>query len=958
MSSIKHLTGDKQKFQYRHIGPREKDQSKMLNDLQFDSLDELMASVIPESIRIETNSFNRRERTENEALLEISDLAKKNKVFRSYLGQGYYDTFTPAVIQRNILENPAWYTQYTPYQAEISQGRLTSLLNFQTMVMELTALEVANASVLDEATAAAEAMAVCDAMKNKKKDRIFLVSDQCFPQTVSVLRTRAKTRGIKIVVADIKNYKLDESIFGVMIQYPTVSGQIDHYKEVVDKVKEHGGMTVFAADLLALTLITPPGELGADIAVGSSQRFGVPMGFGGPHAGYFAARESLVRKLPGRIVGVSKDQDGKVALRLALQTREQHIRREKATSNICTAQALLANMAAMYAVYHGPEGLKRIANRVHSLACCLAVAVENTGHELVHQSFFDTVSIDLSGISADEVINYGHQNKINIRKVSQTRVAVSLDETTAPEDIEQLALCFSLGTKKIGFDSLSDRATWSIDDNSARQSTFLQQEVFNSYHSETELMRYILELSSKDLSLTSSMIPLGSCTMKLNAAAELIPVSWPEFSRMHPFAPKDQSQGYQAMIDQLETMLCELTGFDAFSLQPNSGAQGEYAGLLAITRFHEANNEQQRNICLIPNSAHGTNPASAVMAGMKVVVIKCDTDGNIDVEDLKDKINKYKSELGALMITYPSTHGVFEESVVEVCELIHQAGGQVYMDGANMNAQIGLCLPGKFGPDVCHLNLHKTFAIPHGGGGPGVGPVGVKDHLKPYLPTHDLGDSIGSANATLVSAAPYGSASILPVSWMYISMMGASGLKCASEVAILNANYIAKRLENHYPVLYRGKNGLVAHECIVDLRPIQKNTGITVEDVAKRLMDYGFHAPTIAWPVVGTMMIEPTESESLAEPDRFCDAMLAIRDEIKFVEEGKVSKDNNLIKNAPHTMTMISSDDWTLPYTRKEAAYPKAWLERNKFWPAVSRVDNAHGDRNFVCACAPMEDYE
>jgi len=958
VNSISESIDDKQKFQDRHIGPDQSEQQVMLDLLEFGSMNQLIDSVVPKVIRNHKPIFAQQDSTEEEALSEIHSLAKQNEVYKSYLGQGYYDTHTPAVIQRNILENPSWYTQYTPYQAEISQGRLTSLLNFQTMVMELTGLEVANASVLDEATSAAEAMSVCDAVKNKKNDRVFLVSDQCFPQTIAVIRTRAQTRGIRIVVANLNEYKFDDSVFGALIQYPANNGQIDNHKDFVEKLHNQDGLAVFAADLLALNLITSPGELGADLAVGSTQRFGVPMGFGGPHAGYFACREDLVRKLPGRVVGVSVDRTGKPALRLALQTREQHIRREKATSNICTAQALLANMAAMYVVYHGPKGLKRIATRVHSLACCLKSAVEELGHEVVYKNFFDTVAVKLNQVSADQVIQHGYQNKINIRKIDNTSVAISLDETTSSKDIETLALCISLGSKKCDVEQLSKNAAWCIDSNQTRTSDLLQQEVFNSYHSETELMRYILELASQDLSLTKSMIPLGSCTMKLNAAAELMPVSWPEFSKMHPFAPKAQCGGYQTMIDQLEKMLCELTGFDAFSLQPNSGAQGEYAGLLAINRFHESNGDHGRKVCLIPNSAHGTNPASAVMAGMKVVVIKCDDQGNIDTEDLKVKIAKHKDTLSALMITYPSTHGVFEESVVEVCELVHQGGGQVYMDGANMNAQIGLALPGKFGPDVCHLNLHKTFAIPHGGGGPGVGPVGVKEHLRPYLPTHDIADSNESNEVALVSAAPYGSASILPVSWMYIRMMGAAGLKNASEVAILNANYIAKRLENNYPILYKGKNGLVAHECIVDLRSIQKTTGVTVEDVAKRLMDYGFHAPTIAWPVVGTMMIEPTESESIAELDRFCEAMLTIRSEITEIESGKADKDNNLLKNAPHTIAMVSSDQWDLPYTRKQSAYPLRWLEKNKFWPSVSRIDNVFGDRNFVCACPSMDSYE
>lgn len=944
-------------FIKRHIGPSDLAQKEMLTFLRLRDLNDLIEKTVPRAITISPDQLDLKPgASEHDALKELRTLATKNQVYKSYLGLGYYNTHTPPAIQRNILENPSWYTQYTPYQAEISQGRLASLLNFQTMIMDLTAMPVANASVLDEATSAAEAMSVCDAVKNERRDRVFFIDKACYPQTISVVTARAKPRGIKIVVGDYKDYAGNGDCFGALLQYPAANGEVADYQSFVDKIHAQDGLVIVACDLLALALLKAPGEFGADFAVGSAQRFGVPLGFGGPHAGFFASKEEFTRRLPGRIIGVSKDSEGRSALRLSLQTREQHIRREKATSNICTAQALLANMAAMFAVYHGPDGIRTIADGVHLRAAQLKTWVEGLGHNVLNKSAFDTLDIQLGKHSADEIVRFAAKNQINIRRIAQDRVAVALDETTSEDDLRQLASCLSAGEKQASSFVLS-REKSLIPESLKRTSLYLQHPVFNTYHSETELMRYMQSLAAKDLSLTRSMIPLGSCTMKLNAAAELMPVSWPEFNSLHPFIPPDQAKGYHQLFAELEAMLCEVTGFDAFSLQPNSGAQGEYAGLLAVKSYHEARGEGHRDVCLIPNSAHGTNPASAAMAGMKVVVIGCDKDGNVDLQDLRQKAEVHGKTLSCLMITYPSTHGVFEESIIEICDIIHKFGGQVYMDGANMNAQVGLCLPGTFGPDVCHLNLHKTFCIPHGGGGPGIGPIGVKSHLRPYLPSHPVVNNGTDGKLGPVSAAPWGSASILPISWMYIRMMGAQGLRQASQVAILNANYIAKRLETHYPVLYKGKNGFVAHECIIDLRQIQKVTGITVEDVAKRLMDYGFHAPTIAWPVGGTMMIEPTESESKAELDRFCEALIAIRVEISEIESGKASRDNNVVRNAPHTATMIASDAWDKPYSRERAVFPAAWIRENKFWPAVARIDNAFGDRNFVCSCLPIEDY-
>jgi glycine dehydrogenase len=944
-------------FSRRHIGPNESEQIAMLSSLDVSSIDELIEKTVPASILIPEGSLDLKAPvSERDALKELKEIAKKNRLTKSYLGLGYYHCITPAVIQRNLFENPAWYTQYTPYQAEISQGRLESLINFQTMICDLTGMEVANASVLDESTAAAEAMSLCDAIKNSdpEQQRVFFVSEECFPQTIALIKARAKPRNIEVVVGNHKAWNFSKSCFGALLQYPSVNGEIHDYRDFAKKVHDQNGAVIMAADLLSLTLLQAPGEIGADIAVGSAQRFGVPLGYGGPHAGYFAAREEYTRRLPGRIIGVSKDSQNSQAYRLSLQTREQHIRREKATSNICTAQALLANMAAMYAVYHGPKGLRKIAEDVHTRTGQLCETLKKQGHRVLNKFYFDTVAIELKDGLATDVIDYAARRDINLRKVSDRVIAVSIDETTTESDICDLADCFSKGRSA----SIESSTVASLPEGLVRKSAILTHPIFNSHHSETQLMRYIQRLSSKDLSLTTSMIPLGSCTMKLNAAAELMPVSWSEFATIHPFAPLEQARGYQQMIRELESMLCIATGFDAVSLQPNSGAQGEYAGLLVVQAYHESRGESRRNVCLITSSAHGTNPASAAMAGMQVVVIACDQDGNVDIDDLRAKAKTHQEKLSALMITYPSTHGVFEESIREICDIAHAHGAQVYMDGANMNAQVGLCLPGGFGPDVCHLNLHKTFCIPHGGGGPGVGPIGVKKHLKPFLPSHPIVDMETGNKLGPVSAAPWGSASILPISWMYIRMMGNVGLRAASQVAILNANYIAKRLDPHFPILYRGKNGFVAHECIIDLRGLQKSSGITVEDVAKRLMDFGFHAPTMAWPVAGTMMIEPTESESKDELDRFCEALITIRTEIKEIEEGKTDRENNLLKNAPHTASMVISDHWTKPYTREQAAFPLPWVRGQKFWPSVGRIDNAFGDRNFVCTCPSIESYE
>ena len=900
--------------------------------------------------------------SEFEALAELRRIAGENKVFRSFIGMGYYDTITPPVIQRNVLENPGWYTQYTPYQAEISQGRLEALLNFQTLASELTGLDIANASMLDEATAAAEAMTMSARLKDGRN--VFFVSETCHPQTIEVVRARAEALKIEVVIGNHEDFSFSENVFGALVQYPDTFGAIHDYSGFTAKAHAAGAIVTVATDLLALTLIKPPGEFGADIAVGSAQRFGVPLGYGGPHAAFFATKDEFKRQMPGRIVGVSKDARGKPAMRLALGTREQHIRREKATSNICTAQALLANMASLYACYHGPEGLKAIAKRVNLLTQILAGVLTALGHKVSAHSFFDTISIELAGKSASEILKAAEAHQVNLRVINEKTIGISLDETTTKSDVEKLIQIIN-GDKAPVFNiaNIVSGSVAGIEDsafvppsifNHFRTSKFLQHAVFNRYHSETEMLRYIKRLESRDLSLTASMIPLGSCTMKLNAAAEMFPVSWPEFARIHPFAPTKQTRGYQKLFSQLETWLAEITGFAGISLQPNAGSQGEYAGLLVIAAYHASRNEPHRKVCLIPTSAHGTNPASAVMAGMKVVAIGCDTNGNIDVADLKSKAEAHKADLSCLMITYPSTHGVFEETIREICDIIHANGGQVYMDGANMNAQVGLTSPGFIGADICHLNLHKTFCIPHGGGGPGVGPIGVAEQLVEFLPGHNVINLGGESPIGAVSAAPWGSASILTISWMYIAMMGADGLTEATKIAILNANYISNRLEKYFPTLYRS-NGLVAHECILDLRAFHKTTA---EDVAKRLMDYGFHAPTLSWPVAGTLMVEPTESESQYELDRFCGAMISIHAEMVAIENGTADAKNNLLKNAPHTADQIASDAWNRPYSREAAAFPAKSLHDYKFWPHVARVDNVFGDRNPVCSCVGMEAYQ
>ena len=932
----------------------------MLAQLGFKSLDELVDAAVPRPIRTGKRLKLPAARSEFEALAEIKRIAAHNQVFRSFIGQGYYDCITPPVIQRNVLENPGWYTQYTPYQAEISQGRLEALLNFQTMVTDLTALDIANASLLDEATACAEAMMMSHRFKGSDTRNVFFISEHCHPQNIEVVRTRGAALGVEIIVGPHENFTFTEKVFGALVQYPDTLGVLHDYSNFAEQAHAGGAMLTVATDLLALTLIKPPGEFGADIAVGSAQRFGVPLGYGGPHAGFFATRDGFKRQMPGRLVGVSKDLRGKPALRLALGTREQHIRREKATSNICTAQALLANMASLYACYHGPEGLKNIARRVHLLADQFVGAVMAEGFTVASAEFFDTVGVVCGSAKVrDEILERAAKRAINLRPHGDNLMLVSFDETSDTAGLSELIAIFAnQPVEPFQAGKNLDTLVLGFRDSFKRQSQFLQHPVFNRYHSETEMLRYIKRLESRDLSLTASMIPLGSCTMKLNAAAEMYPVSWPEFSRIHPFAPLSQARGYQILFQNLEDWLEECTGFAGISLQPNAGSQGEYAGLLVIRAYHESRGEAHRNVCLIPTSAHGTNPASAAMAGMKIVAVACDANGNIDVADLRTKAEAYKHELSCLMVTYPSTHGVFEETIRDICELIHAHGGQVYMDGANMNAQVGLTSPGFIGADVCHLNLHKTFCIPHGGGGPGVGPIGVARHLVHFLPSHPqfmarLGDEHSKQHIGPVSAAPWGSASILPISWMYIAMMGPDGLTEATKYAILNANYVAKRLEHHFPTLYRN-HGLVAHECILDLRAFHN---VTAEDVAKRLMDYSFHAPTLSWPVAGTLMVEPTESESKYELDRFCDAMIAIHAEMTAVESGVVDAKNNLLKNAPHTADQVASDHWNHPYSREQAAFPVKSLHDYKFWPHVSRVDNVFGDRNPVCSCAGMESY-
>ncbi|MBW4494675.1 MAG: aminomethyl-transferring glycine dehydrogenase [Oscillatoria princeps RMCB-10] len=964
-------------FVRRHIGPRPDEIGQMLEVLGLPSPDALTEKTVPAAIRLKQPLQLPEAQSEYAALAKLKEIASKNDIFRSFIGTGYHDCITPPVILRNILENPGWYTAYTPYQAEIAQGRLEALLNFQTMIIDLTGLEIANASLLDEGTAAAEAMAVSLSVC-KTKAKAFFVSRDCHPQTIEVVRTRANPLGIEVTVGDWQSFAFDRPIFGALLQYPTTDGTVCDYRHFIEQAHAAGALVTVAADILSLCLLKPPGEFGADIAVGSTQRFGVPLGYGGPHAAYFATKEEFKRQVPGRIVGVSKDAQGKPALRLALQTREQHIRREKATSNICTAQVLLAVIASMYAVYHGPDGLKKIAQRVHRLTAILAEGLKRLGYRIASEPFFDTLRVEVgeknptppaplpaSGEGGgarrlEDILDAARSRRINLRTFDATAVGVTLDETATAEDLRQLWQIFA-GGGELSF--TAEEIAGEIGESPlekepfARSSSYLTHPVFNRYHSETELLRYLHRLETKDLSLTASMIPLGSCTMKLNATAEMVPVTWPEFGKIHPFAPLWQTRGYQVLFQQLEQWLAEITGFAGISLQPNAGSQGEYTGLLVIRQYHQHRGESHRNVCLIPQSAHGTNPASAVMCGMKVVVVECDSQGNVDLDDLKAKAQKHEPELAALMVTYPSTHGVFEEGIKEICDIIHACGGQVYMDGANMNAQVGLCRPGDFGADVCHLNLHKTFCIPHGGGGPGMGPIGVAQHLLPFLPGHSVAGTGGAESIGAVSAAPWGSASILTISWMYIAMMGGAGLTEATEVAILNANYIARRLEPYYPVLYKGKDGFVAHECILDLRGLKKSAGIEVDDIAKRLMDYGFHAPTVSWPVAGTVMVEPTESESKEELDRFCDAMIAIRKEIEEIELGKADPSNNVLKNAPHTAESLIAGEWDRPYSRELAAYPAPWTRESKFWPAVGRIDNAYGDRNFVCSCLPVEAY-
>ena len=940
-------------FIARHIGPREADIQAMLDLLGHSDLEALTASVIPESIKDSSVlDLALPGQGEAEALATIKAIAAKNQLLRNHIGQGYYPCHTPSPILRNLLENPAWYTAYTPYQPEISQGRLESLLNFQTLISDLTGLPIANASLLDEGTAAAEAMTFCKRLSKNKASNAFFASRHCHPQTLDVLRTRAEPLGIEVVVGDEREISDVSAYFGALLQYPATDGDIHDHRDLVERLHGANALVAVAADLLALTLLTPPGEFGADVALGSAQRFGVPLGFGGPHAAYFATRDAFKRDMPGRLVGVSIDRHGKPALRLAMQTREQHIRREKATSNICTAQVLLANIASMYAVYHGPQGLTRIAKRVHQLTAILAEGLAQLGHSVEQQHFFDTLTL-ATGARTAELHAKARERGINLREIDDQRLGLSLDETTTQAHVEELWALFSDSQAMPAFDALAGTAASRLPAALLRQSPILSHPVFNRYHSETELMRYMRKLADKDLALDRSMIPLGSCTMKLNAASEMIPITWAEFGNLHPFAPAEQSQGYQQLTQELEAMLCAATGYDAVSLQPNAGSQGEYAGLLAIRAYHLSRGDDQRDICLIPQSAHGTNPATANMAGMRVVVTACDARGNVDIADLKAKAEEHRDRLAAIMITYPSTHGVFEEGIRKICEIIHANGGQVYIDGANMNAMVGLCAPGQFGGDVSHLNLHKTFCIPHGGGGPGVGPIGVKAHLAPFLPGHGhLARKEGA-----VSAAPFGSASILPITWMYIRMMGGAGLRRASQLAILNANYIARRLEEHYPVLYTGTNGLVAHECILDLRPLKDSSGISVDDVAKRLIDFGFHAPTMSFPVAGTLMIEPTESESKEELDRFCDAMIRIRNEIRAVETGALDAEDNPLKNAPHTAAELVGE-WAHPYSREQAVYPTASLVEGKYWPPVGRVDNVYGDRNLVCACPSIEAYQ
>ncbi|EOU3283596.1 aminomethyl-transferring glycine dehydrogenase [Vibrio harveyi] len=953
MTELLQSLSTQNEFVARHNGPNKSDQQKMLEAINAVSLDALIDETVPAQIRLEQPMSLAEAKSEADMLAAMRKFADQNQVKRTFIGQGYYNTFTPNVILRNVMENPGWYTAYTPYQPEISQGRLEALLNYQQMVMDLTGMEIANASLLDEATAAAEAMTLCK-RAGKSKSNVFFVADDVHPQTIEVVKTRAKFIGFEVLVGSLESLP-EQDVFGALVQYPGTTGEVRDLTDIIAKAQANKTLVTVATDLLASALLKPAGEMGADVAIGSAQRFGVPMGYGGPHAAFMATRDKHKRTMPGRVIGVSIDTNGNQALRMAMQTREQHIRREKATSNICTAQALLANMASFYAVYHGAEGLRTIARRTHHMTAILAAGLTKGGFELAHNSFFDTITIN-TGAQTEELYAKALAADINLRKLG-TQLGVSFDETTTVADVEALFAVFGVKEEVAALSTeIAGNEFAAIPEALRRTTEYLTHPVFNTHHSETQMMRYLKQLENKDFSLTHGMIPLGSCTMKLNAAAEMIPVTWPEFGSIHPFAPAEQAAGYAALAKDLKEKLCEITGYDAFSLQPNSGASGEYAGLIAIQRYHESRGEGHRNVCLIPSSAHGTNPATASMVSMKVVVVKCDEEGNIDVTDLAAKIEKHKDNLSSIMITYPSTHGVYEEQVKEVCEMVHAAGGQVYLDGANMNAQVGLTTPGFIGSDVSHLNLHKTFCIPHGGGGPGMGPIGVKSHLAPFLPGHIENGADGENFA--VSAADMGSASILPISWAYIAMMGEAGLTDATKVAILNANYVMEQLRPHYPVLYRGSNGRVAHECIIDIRPLKEETGISEEDIAKRLMDYGFHAPTMSFPVAGTLMVEPTESEDLEELDRFCDAMIAIRKEMTKVKNGEWPLDNNPLVNAPHTQVDLAKDEWDRPYSRELGCFPSKATKSWKYWPTVNRVDNVYGDRNLICSCPSIDNYE
>ncbi|EHH3728883.1 TPA: aminomethyl-transferring glycine dehydrogenase [Vibrio parahaemolyticus] len=953
MTELLQSLSTQNEFVGRHNGPKLSDQQKMLEAINAVSLDALISETVPANIRLEQPMTLAEAKSEADMLATMKQFAKQNQVKRTFIGQGYYNTFTPNVILRNVLENPGWYTAYTPYQPEISQGRLESLLNFQQMVIDLTGMEIANASLLDEATAAAEAMTLCK-RAGKSKSNVFFVADDVHPQTIEVVKTRAKFIGFEVLVGSLESLP-EQDVFGALVQYPSTTGEVRDLTDIIAKAQANKTLVTVATDLLASTLLKPAGEMGADVAIGSAQRFGVPMGYGGPHAAFMATRDKHKRTMPGRVIGVSIDAKGNQALRMAMQTREQHIRREKATSNICTAQALLANMASFYAVYHGAEGLRTIARRTHHMTAILAAGLTKGGFELAHNSFFDTITIN-TGEKTRDLYTKALAADINLR-VLPGKLGISLDETTTVADVEALFAVFGVKEDVAALSTeIAGNEFAAIPEALRRTSEYLTHPVFNTYHSETQMMRYLKQLENKDFSLTHGMIPLGSCTMKLNAAAEMIPITWPEFGSIHPFAPAEQAAGYAALAKDLKAKLCEITGYDAFSLQPNSGASGEYAGLIAIQRYHQSRGEGHRNVCLIPSSAHGTNPATASMVSMKVVVVKCDDEGNIDIDDLAAKIEKHKDNLSSIMITYPSTHGVYEEKVKEVCEMVHAVGGQVYLDGANMNAQVGLTSPGFIGSDVSHLNLHKTFCIPHGGGGPGMGPIGVKSHLAPFLPGHIENGVEGEDFA--VSAADFGSASILPISWAYIAMMGEAGLSNATKVAILNANYVMERLRPHYPVLYRGKNGRVAHECIIDIRPLKEETGISEEDIAKRLMDYGFHAPTMSFPVAGTLMVEPTESEDLAELNRFCDAMISIREEMTKVKNGEWPLENNPLVNAPHTQVDLSAEEWDRPYSRELGCFPSKATKSWKYWPTVNRVDNVYGDRNLICSCPSIDNYE